>query len=93
MAGSHDTIEATSWDAARGYATVTAPAARLAINLAAPDESRWIVSTGASGHTFADHYTDQVDVWAASRDLRWRFTPAALNKQTHSTLRLTSPTR
>jgi penicillin amidase len=93
VAGSHDTIEATSWDAARGYATVTAPAARLAINLAAPDESRWIVSTGASGHTFADHYTDQVDVWAASRDLRWRFTPAALDKQAHSTLRLTSPTR
>jgi penicillin amidase len=93
VSGSHDTIEATSWDAASGYATVTAPAARLVMNLSDPDASRWVVSTGASGHTFADHYTDQADAWAAGRDLPWRFTPAALNRQAHSTLRLTSPTR
>ena len=93
VSGSHDTIEATSWDAASGYATVTAPAARLVTNLSDPDASRWIVSTGASGHAFADHYTDQADAWAVGRDLPWRFTPAALNKQAHSTLRLTSPAR
>jgi acyl-homoserine lactone acylase PvdQ len=91
--GSNDTIEATSWDAARGYTSVTAPAARLVMDVAAPDSSRWIVATGASGHTFADHYTDQADLWATGRDLPWRSTAAAVNKQGQSTLTLSSPTR
>jgi len=91
--GSNDTIEATSWDAARGYAAVTAPAARLVMDMGNPDESRWIVATGASGHTFADSYTDQADLWASGRDLPWRSTAAAVSKQAHSTLTLSSPTR
>ena len=91
--GSNDTIEATAWDAADGYTAVAAPAARLVMHVAAPDSSRWVVSTGASGHTFSDHYTDQVDLWAAGRDLPWRSTAAAVDKQAHSTLTLTSPTR
>lgn len=91
--GSNDTIEATAWDAADGYTAVTAPAARLVMHVAAPDSSRWVVSTGASGHTFSDHYTDQVDLWAAGRDLPWRSTAAGVNKEAHRTLTLTSPTR
>jgi len=91
--GSYDTVEATAWDAADGYSAVTAPAARLVMDVAAPDDSRWIVSTGASGHTFSDHYTDQVELWAAGRDLPWRSTAAAVGKQARSTLTLTSPTR
>ncbi len=91
--GSNDTIEATSWNAAGGYTAVTAPAARFVIDVADPDKSRWIVATGASGHTFADDYTDQVDLWAVGRDLPWRSTTAAVSKQAHSTLTLSSPTR
>lgn len=93
LSGSHDTVEATAWDAPRGYTTVTAPAGRLVMNLAKPDDSRWVVATGASGHTFADNYTDQVDAWAGGRDLPWLFSAAALDKQAHSTLMLESPTR
>ena len=89
--GSNDTIEATSWDAASGYTAVTAPAARLVMRVGEPDRSRWIVSTGASGHTYADHYSDQVELWATGRDLPWRF--AEVSKQAHSTLTLSSPTR
>jgi penicillin amidase len=63
------------------------------MNLATPDSSRWIVSTGASGHTFADHYTDQAELWATGRDLPWRSTAAAVDKEAHRTLTLTSPTR
>jgi penicillin amidase len=91
--GSHDTVEATAWDAANGYTAVTAPAGRLVMDLANPDNSRWIVSTGASGHTFADHYTDQVELWATGGDLPWRSTAAAVDKEAHRTLTLTSPTR
>jgi len=91
--GSNDTIEATTWDAARGYTAVTAPAARVVMHPAEPDSSRWIVSTGASGHTFTDHYTDQVELWASGRDLPWRSTASAVNKQARSTLTLRSPTR
>ena len=72
---------------------MTAPAARLVIHVGEPDKSRWIVATGASGHTFADHYADQVERWAAGRDLPWRFSAAAMSKHAHSTLTLTSPTR
>ena len=78
-------------DAASGYAAVTAPAARLVMRVGEPDRSRWIVSTGASGHTYADHYSDQVELWATGRDLPWRF--AEVSKQAHSTLTLSSPTR
>lgn len=93
LTGSQDTVEATSWDAARGFTTVTAPAARLVMQIAAPDKSRWIVSTGASGHTFDDHYTDQADLWATGRDLPWRSTSAAADKHAETTLTLSSPTR
>ncbi|MFL6089721.1 MAG: penicillin acylase family protein [Aeromicrobium sp.] len=93
LAGSGDTVEATSWDAELGYQAVTAPAARLVMRLGAPDTSRWILSTGASGHAFSDHYTDQVDLWAGERDIAWPFTPKAVKDAAHETLTLTSPTR
>ena len=93
LSGSGDTREATGWDAAAGYATTWAPAARVVMNPAKPDESRWVVSTGSSGHAFADHYTDQVNRWSRGRMTPWPFSAAAVQKATVRVLRLTSPTR
>jgi len=93
LAGSGETRESTGWDAADGFATVWAPAARLVMTIAKPDESRWSVSTGSSGHAFASHYTDQVPMWVRGTTAAWPFTPQAVKKSTVRTLRLMSPTR
>ena len=93
LTGSGETREATGWNAAVGYATSWAPAARLVMNLDDPDASRWSVSTGVSGHAFSDHYTDQVPMWARGRTAAWPFTADAVRKASVQTLRLSSPTR
>jgi acyl-homoserine lactone acylase PvdQ len=93
LTGSGETRESTGWDAAVGYATAWAPTARLVMKVAKPDESRWSVSTGSSGHAFASHYTDQVPMWARGTTSAWPFTPAAVQKSTVRTLKLMSPTR
>jgi len=91
LTGSGETRESTGWDAAEGFATAWAPAARLVMTIAEPDASRWSVSTGSSGHAFADHYTDQVPMWVRGATSGWPFTPAAVEKSTVRTLRLMSP--
>jgi penicillin amidase len=42
---------------------------RAIYDLAQPDRSRWIVSTGQSGHLLSPHYADQAAWWAEGRYL------------------------
>lgn len=93
LTGSGETRESTGWNAAEGFSASWAPAARLVMTIAKPDNSSWSVSTGTSGHAFSSHYTDQVPLWAGGKTVRWPFSPAAVQKSTTRTLRLTSPTR
>lgn len=93
LTGSGETAEGTAWDAAVGYQTVSAPVAKLEMALTRPDESRWVVSTGVSGHAFSDHYVDQVPLWSAERGVRWPFSPTAIKKRAVDRLVLASPTR
>jgi penicillin amidase len=93
LAGSWDTVEGTAWDAAVGYQAVSAPVAKLQMALTRPDASRWVLSTGQSGHAFSDHYIDQVPVWSAGRDIAWPFSRAAVEKQAVDRLTVASPTR
>jgi penicillin amidase len=93
LAGSGETVEATAWDAAVGYQAVTAPAAKLEIALSRPDASRWVLSTGQSGHAFSDHYIDQVPLWSAGRDIAWPFSRSAVQKNAIDRLTLASPAR
>lgn len=93
LTGSGETRESTGWDAAEGFTTTWAPAARLVMTVADPDASRWSVSTGSSGHPFASHFTDQVPLWARGKTTAWPFTAEAVKKSTVRTLRLMSPTR
>ena len=37
---------------------------RMVVNLGDLDKSRWINLTGASGHAYNAHYTDQTEKWA-----------------------------
>lgn len=91
LTGSGETREATGWDAADGYATTWAPAARLVMKIASLDDSRWSVSTGTSGHAFSSNYADQVALWAKGKTVAWPFSAPAVDKASVRTLRLTSP--
>ena len=64
LSGGEATVNATGWNAAGGYGVVWVPSMRMVVNLGDLDKSRWINLTGASGHAYSAHYTDQTDKWA-----------------------------
>jgi penicillin G amidase len=80
VGGGSAAVDATAWDAARGYAVTSAPSMRMVVSLADLDDSRWIALTGVSGHPYHAHYTDQTDLWAAGETLPWRFTREAVDE-------------
>jgi acyl-homoserine lactone acylase PvdQ len=93
LSGSGDTAVATYWNPAAGYVTTAAPVARFTADPRNPERSRWIVATGVSGHPFARHYTDQLDLWARGELVSW---PASASARAHAAeeeLRLASPAR
>ncbi len=88
VGGGSSTVDATSWDAAKGYDVTSAPSMRMVVSLADFDQSRWINLTGVSGHPFDAHYTDQTDLWARGESLPWRSSRAAVERDGHETLTL-----
>jgi penicillin amidase len=88
VGGGSSTVDATSWDAAAGYAVTSAPSMRMVVSLADLDDSRWINLTGVSGHPFSSHYTDQTDLWAAGATLPWAFSPDAVHEAGEDVLTL-----
>jgi len=88
VGGGAGIVDATSWDAAEGFEVTAAPSMRMVVSLGDLDESRWVNLTGVSGHAFNDHYTDQTDLWAEGRTLRWVFGREAVESATEDTLTL-----
>lgn len=65
VGGTGDSINTTrsaTGGHARGRA-LSAPAARLIVDLASPESSRAILTTGQSSHLASSHYRDMVDPW------------------------------
>jgi penicillin amidase len=60
----------------------------MVVSLADLDDSTWVNLTGASGHAFSGHYTDQTEVWAAGGTLPWPFTRPAIEDAAEDTLTL-----
>ncbi|WP_344452495.1 penicillin acylase family protein [Actinocorallia aurantiaca] len=89
LAGGQSIVNATGWDAQKGYAVDWVPSMRLVADLSDFDASRYINLTGASGHAFSDHYWDQTPLWAEGRTISWPFTPARVKKDSRHTLTLT----
>ncbi|HET7397825.1 MAG TPA: penicillin acylase family protein [Intrasporangium sp.] len=79
LGGGNSIVDANAWNAsAPGYDVVAGPSMRMVVDLSNLDASRWVNSTGQSGHPYSRHYADQVDAWAANETFPWRFTrPAA----------------
>jgi penicillin amidase len=88
VGGSSAAVDATAWDAAEGYDAVSVPSMRMVVNLADLDASRWINLTGASGHAFDAHYTDQTELWLRGEYLPWAFSEEAVRQSAEHTLRL-----
>ncbi|MFD4600764.1 penicillin acylase family protein [Streptomyces sp. NPDC058464] len=86
LSGGEATVNATGWNAAGGYGVVWVPSMRMVVNLDDLDKSKWINLTGASGHAFSAHYTDQTSKWADGELLPWSFSDKAVDKSTSDTL-------
>ncbi|MFG2603906.1 penicillin acylase family protein [Streptomyces sp. NPDC048514] len=86
LSGGEASVDATGWNAAGGYNVVWVPSMRMVVNLADLDKSKWINLTGASGHAFSAHYTDQTGKWAKGELLPWSFSGKAVDGSTSDTL-------
>ncbi|MEU0049330.1 penicillin acylase family protein [Streptomyces sp. NPDC006184] len=86
LSGGEAAVNASGWNAAGGYNVVWVPSMRMVVNLADLDKSKWINLTGASGHAFSAHYTDQTGMWAKGELLPWSFSDKAVGKSTSDTL-------
>ncbi|CAL9543705.1 Acyl-homoserine lactone acylase QuiP [Streptomyces sp. enrichment culture] len=86
LSGGQAAVNATGWNAAGGYGVLWVPSMRMVVNLDDLDKSRWINLSGASGHAFSAHYTDQTEKWAEGELLPWSFSEKAVDKSTSDTL-------
>ncbi|MFF4604449.1 penicillin acylase family protein [Streptomyces sp. NPDC001339] len=88
LGGGEAAVDATGWNASGGYKVTWVPSMRMVVNLADLDKSRWINLTGASGHAYHAHYSDQTDKWAKGELLGWAFSEQAVKKSGKDTLTL-----
>ncbi|MFD8734798.1 penicillin acylase family protein [Streptomyces sp. NPDC059618] len=86
LSGGEATVNATGWNAAGGYGVVWVPSMRMVVNLGDLDKSKWINLSGASGHAYSAHYTDQTELWAKGELLPWAFSKKAVDDKTSDTL-------
>ncbi|MFF4834658.1 penicillin acylase family protein [Streptomyces sp. NPDC001315] len=86
LSGGEAAVNATGWNAAGGYGVVWVPSMRMVVNLDDLDKSKWINLSGASGHAYSAHYTDQTDKWADGELLPWSFSDKAVGDSTSDTL-------
>jgi penicillin amidase len=88
LAGGSAVVNATGWDASEGYDVDKVPSMRMVVSLASFDDSRWVNLTGASGHAFNSHYSDQAGLWATGQTWPWVFTRDSVDAATQDTLTL-----
>ena len=67
VGGGSSLVDATGWQLGGSYATTTVPSMRMVVDLSDLDASTWNHLTGASGHAFNAHYTDQTENWSHGR--------------------------
>lgn len=88
VGGGSSVVDATGWDASIDYTVSRVPSMRMVVDLSDFDKSTWINLTGASGHAFDAHYTDQTDLWAVGKTRPWPFSAEAVKKAAEQTLTL-----
>jgi penicillin G amidase len=88
LGGGSAAVDATGWNANRGYEVNWGPSMRMVVDLADLDASRWINQSGASGHARHPHHTDQTPLWARGGTTEWPFGRAAVDAATADRLTL-----
>ncbi len=78
VSGGASVVNATGWELGVSYATTTVPSMRMVVDLSDFDASTWNHLTGASGHAFHEHYTDQTADWAAGAQKPWAYSTKAV---------------
>ncbi|MEO7132360.1 MAG: penicillin acylase family protein [Dermatophilaceae bacterium] len=92
LGGGNSIVNANAWDASGpGYDVTSGPSMRMVVDLSDLDQSRWVNSTGQSGHAYNSHYSDQIDRWAAGESFAWPFTAQATAEAAQETLTLSPP--
>ncbi|GAA1550034.1 penicillin acylase family protein [Kribbella lupini] len=93
LGGGASVVNATGWDASKGYEVTATPSMRMVVDLSDFDKSRWINLTGVSGHAFSGNYTDQTELWVKGETLPWAFSKGAVEAKREHTLTFTKPER
>ena len=88
-AGGSSIVNATGWEVAEGYAVDWAPSERVIMDASDWDASRWIHTTGQSGHAFHPHYIDMADLWRTIQYTPMLWTRGAVEGAAASHLMLT----
>jgi penicillin amidase len=88
VGGGSASVDATNWDASKGYTVTSAPSMRMVVDLDDLERSRWVNLTGASGHVASGHYRDQTPLWAKGASMPWAFGRAAVRKASEDRLLL-----
>jgi len=91
VGGGSSLVDATGWTLGGSYATTTVPSMRMVIDLSDFDASTWNHLSGASGHAFSPHYTDQTENWSKGLQSPWPFSGKAVTAATVDTLVLKPP--
>jgi penicillin amidase len=91
VGGGRDIVNATGWDVTSGYDVISVPSMRMVVDTYDWDASRWVNLTGASGHAFSSHYTDQVERWAQGGTVPMRWSLRAVRAAATGHLRLLPP--
>nr|WP_066883994.1 penicillin acylase family protein [Carbonactinospora thermoautotrophica] len=86
VGGGESLVNATGWDAAKGYTTDWVPSMRMVVDLGNLDASTWINLTGASGHAYHGNYVDQAELWTRGEQLPWPFSEQAVRQAAENTL-------
>ncbi|GAA5145021.1 penicillin acylase family protein [Microbacterium pseudoresistens] len=86
VGGGASVVDATGWVLGESYETTTVPSMRMVVDLSDWDASTWNHLTGASGHAFHAHYTDQTDAWVKGEQSPWAFSEEAVDAAAVDTL-------
>ena len=86
VSGGASVVNATGWELGVSYATTTVPSMRMVVDLSDFDASTWNHLTGASGHAFHEHYTDQTADWEAGAQKPWAYSTKAVKSAAVDTL-------
>ena len=86
--GSASVVNATSWDARKGYEVAWLPSMRMIVDLSDLSRSLAIHTTGESGHAYHPHYVDMTDMWRLGQYHPMRWTREQVEAAAEAVLRL-----